>query len=265
MGKVITVAIQKGGVGKTSLIANLVGAYARKNPKKRILLIDTDAQGNLGKAFGKEIEDYELGINDIFLGTRNITECIYNLFGNVDIIPATKDMAFMELKLFVEAQKLDRPLAILDDVIGYIIDDYDYIFIDTPPSLNFIVGNALTVSDGIIIPFQPEPFGVDGLIRIIETLGWYKQGVGKDIKILGVLGMIVESNSVHSQYMSEARQVCEKLGIKMFDNVIKKSVRYPKSQRENRIPATMTKIKNDDTALQYYDLLNELEDEGVLI
>jgi chromosome partitioning protein len=105
MGKVITVAMHKGGVGKTSLIANLIGAYARQNPKKKILLIDTDAQGNLSKAFGKEIEDFEIGTNDIFLGERNISECIYNLFGNVDIIPATKEMAFMELKLFVEKQK----------------------------------------------------------------------------------------------------------------------------------------------------------------
>jgi chromosome partitioning protein len=265
MGKVITIAMHKGGVGKTSLIANLIGAYARQNPKKKILLIDTDAQGNLAKAFGKEIEDYKYGTNDIFLGDKYIHECIYNLFGNVDIIPATKDMAFMELKLFVEKQKLDRPLAILDDVMGYVKEDYDLIFIDTPPSLNFVVGNALNVSDGIIIPFQPEPFGVDGLIRIIETLDWYKEGIGKEIKILGVLGMIVESNSVHSDYMSQARIAMGQMGIKMFDTVIKKSVRYSKAIKEKNLPATMTKIKNDDTALSFFELLKELEEEGVLV
>lgn len=265
MGKVITVAMHKGGVGKTSFIANIVGAYARQNPKKKLLLIDTDAQGNLSKSFGKDIEDFEVGTNDIFLGDRNITDCIYNLFGNVDVIPATKDMAFMELKLFVERQKLDRPLAILDDVIGYVKDDYDYIFIDTPPSLNFIVGNALMVSDGVIIPFEPEPYGVDGLIRIVETIKWYKQSIGKDIKILGVLGMMVERNNVHGDYMKQARQACEQLGLTIFENVIPKAIRYSTSVKEQKLPATMTKIKKDDTALNYFKLLDELLEEGVLV
>jgi chromosome partitioning protein len=263
MGKVITVAMHKGGVGKTSFISNIVGAYARQNPKKRILLIDTDAQGNLARSFGKEITDFEVGINDIFLGERNITDCIYNLFGNVDIIPATKDMAFMELKLFVERQKIDRPLAILDDVIGYVKEDYDYIFIDTPPSINFIVGNALLVSDGVIIPFQPEPYGVDGLIRIVELIEWYKESIGKDIKILGVLGMMVERNNVHGDYMKQARQACEQLGLTIFDTVIPKAIRYSTSVKEERKPATMTKIKKNDTAISYFSLLEELIEKGV--
>ncbi|MGR9546513.1 ParA family protein [Priestia megaterium] len=266
MGKVITVAMHKGGVGKTSFVTNLVGAIARKDKNKRILVIDMDAQGNVGRSFGKPVGKYENGLDDLFLGTKNISECIYKLFGNVDILPVTPEMAFLELKLFVEMQKTKRPLSILDDELGYIKDDYDYIFIDTPPTLNFIVGNALKVSDGVLIPFEPEPFGVDGLVRIIKVLDYYRKELSIDVEVLGVVGLRVTPYKTHSKNMSLARKACEKAKIKMFDSAISRTVRYSDAVDKQNLPATLTKInqKQKDPVIDYFVLLDEMIKEGVL-
>lgn len=266
MGKVITVTMHKGGVGKTSFVTNLVGAIARTDKKKRILVIDMDAQGNVGRSFGKPVGKYENGLDNIFLGTKNISECIYNLFGNVDILPVTPDMAFLELKLFIEMQKTKRPLSILEDEIGYIKDDYDLIFIDTPPSLNFIVGNALKVSDGVLIPFEPEPFGVEGLVRIIEVLHYFRTELAIPVKILGVVGLRVSNYTVHNENMKSARQACGNAKIKMFDTSISKAVRYSDAVQKKNLPATLTKIrkKPKDAVVDYYDLLEEMIKDGVL-
>ncbi|MDT0150044.1 ParA family protein [Priestia aryabhattai] len=266
MGKVITVTMQKGGVGKTSFVTNLVGAIARTDKKKRMLIIDMDAQGNVGRSFGKPVGKYENGLDSLFLGTKHISECIYKLFGNVDILPVTPDMAFLELKLFIEMQKTKRPLSILEDEIGYIKDDYDLIFIDTPPTLNFIVGNALKVSDGVLIPFEPEPYGIDGLVRIIDVLHYFRTQLSIPVKILGVIGLRVNTFTTHNENMKKARQACVNSKIKMFDTSISRSVRYSDAVQKKDLPATLTKIrkKPKDPVIDYYELLEEMIKEGVL-
>lgn len=259
---VISVSMHKGGVGKTSLVSNLAGALTKKH-NKRVLIIDTDGQGNSAIAFGIVPDSLENTIYDVFMGTRDPKEVILSVDDNLHILPSNNDMNFIELDILPNLSKFTEPFKILKNTMDELREYYDFIFIDTPPSMGLIQSNVLTFADKVIIPYVPETFAVNGLIRIYKAINEFKEESNPELDIMGVVGMMVDSRTtLHSSMLQQARLHCIENDIHMFETVIPRSIRFASSTMVGK-PATWTD-SNNHLVGAYFELLDELL-ERVLI
>ena len=256
--EVIAISMNKGGVGKTSLVTNLAGAITKKF-NKRVLVIDTDGQGNVSMAFGiKDPNKFDLTIYDVLMRKSKAEDVIIEVSPELHIMPANKDMNFLEFDILPNLKRYGDPFKLLSRVVDSVKDEYDYIFIDTPPSMGLVAGNVLAMADKVIIPFAPETFGVSGLINVIEGVNDFKQEQNTKLKIAGVVGMMVDSRTIlHSELLKQARQYCYKNNINMFDTVIPKSIRFANATAFDGKPATWTDLNNPIVSC-YYELLDEV-------
>ena len=261
MTEIYAISMNKGGVGKTSLVSNLAGAISKKE-KKKILIIDTDGQGNSSIAFGLNPSEFENTIYDMLLGYETAESVMVHIDEYIDIIPANEDMNFLEFDILPDIQKYDSPFHLLKNCIQGIISKYDYIFIDTPPSMGLVAGNVLTAANKVIIPFVPEIFGVKGLIRVVDAINDLKGRENPDLDILGVVGMMVDSRTtLHSEMLQQARRYCMEQGIYMFETIIPKSIRFANSTAYEGKPATWTD-SNNPIVKAYFELMEEVFEHG---
>ncbi|MFZ0447305.1 MAG: ParA family protein [Bacillus sp. (in: firmicutes)] len=261
MTVIYAISMNKGGVGKTSLVSNLSGTISKKM-KKKILIIDTDGQGNSSIAFGLNPSNYENTIYDVLLGHQTAESVIVHIDKYIDIIPANEDMNFLEFDILPDIQKYVNPFHLLKNGIQPISSKYDYIFIDTPPSMGLVAGNVLTAADKVIIPFVPEIFGVKGLIRVVDAINDLKGRENPNLDILGVVGMMVDSRTtLHSEMLQQARKYCLEKGIYMFETIIPKSIRFANSTAYKGKPATWTD-SNNPIVKAYFELMEEVFEHG---
>jgi len=167
MGKIISVANQKGGVGKTTTSINLSSCLAEKG--KKVLLIDMDSQGNSTSGLGLEKNDLDKTIYEVLRDELDIKDSIVHIeqcFNNLDLIPANRNLAGAEIEL-ITAENMQY---ILKNKIAEIRDDYDYIILDCPPALGMLTVNAMTASDTVLVPIQCEFYALDGLSQLIYTI-----------------------------------------------------------------------------------------------
>ena len=186
MGRIIAIANQKGGVGKTTTSINLSASLAAKG--KKVLVIDTDPQGNTTSGFGIEKNELEDTIYELILGECSIRDCIIsNVIKNVSVVPSNVNLAAAEIELI----GVDKKEFILKNEVDYVKDDYDFIIIDCPPSLNMLTINSMTTADSVLVPIQCEYYALEGLSQLIHTINLVKERLNPNLNIDGVVFTMV--------------------------------------------------------------------------
>ena len=218
MGKTIAIANQKGGVGKTTTSINLSASLAAKG--KKVLVIDTDPQGNTTSGFGIEKNDLDNTVYELMLSECSIKECIINdVIDGVSVIPSNVNLAAAEIELI----GVDRKEYILKREVEWIKDSYDYIIIDCPPSLSMLTINAMTTADTVLVPIQCEYYALEGLSQLIHTINLVKERLNPDLDIEGVVFTMYDSRTNLSMQVVE--NVKSNLSQKVFQTLIPRNIR----------------------------------------
>ena len=218
MGRIIAIANQKGGVGKTTTSINLSASLAEKG--KKVLVIDTDPQGNTTSGFGLDKTELENTVYELILGEASIQDCILkDVIKNVSILPANVDLAAAEIELI----GVDNKEFILKNEVDYVKDQYDFIIIDCPPSLSLLTVNAMTTADTVLVPIQCEYYALEGLSQLIHTVNLVSERLNPELEIEGVVFTMYDSRTNLSTQVVE--NVKNHLKQNVYKTIIPRNIR----------------------------------------
>ena len=218
MGRIIAITNQKGGVGKTTTSINLSAALGAKG--KKVLVIDTDPQGNTTSGYGIDKNELDYSVYDLMLGECSVHDCIIkNVVENVSLIPSNVDLSAIEIELIGTEQKE----YILKKEIDYVKDMYDFVIIDCPPSLSMLTINSMTTANSVIVPIQCEYYALEGLSDLLHTINLVQERLNPDLNMEGVVFTMYDSRTNLSNQVVE--NVKEYLGQNVYKTVIPRNVR----------------------------------------
>src|SRR5881392_1742307 len=246
MGRVISFANQKGGVAKTTTTLNLGVAFAEHGLK--VLLVDLDPQGNLTMSQGMNPDSIDRSMFDVLVHRLPIQEVIQR--AEVDLAVSSIDLAGAELAL---SSMIGRERA-LEKALIEVKDTYDYVLIDTPPSLGLLTINALVASNGVIVPVQCEYLSLRGLVQLENTLSMIRENLNPDVQIEGILPTMFDKRLLHSKEAVDILK--ENFGDLVYKTKIRKTIRYAEAPVKGQ--SVLSYDPSGDAAELYRDLAKEL-------
>lgn len=218
MGRIIAIANQKGGVGKTTTAVNLAAALAANG--KKTLLIDLDPQGNATSGLGINKNELEKTVYEVIRDEDDIKDIIIpEVFENLSLLPANRDLSGAEIELMT----VERMQYIMKDKIGTIADHYEFIIIDCPPALGMLTVNAMTAANSVVVPIQCEFYALDGLTQLMYTIELIQQSLNPDLYVEGVVFTMYDSRTNLSLQVVE--NVKDYLKQKIYKTIIPRNVR----------------------------------------
>jgi chromosome partitioning protein len=296
----ISVAAMKGGVGKTLTVLNLVGTIRKSFPNSKILVVDTDAQGNATKGFRVKLDKDAVTIYDVFMETATVREAIVPTYDDhIDVLPANVDNSYLEfdkmvrfkeniLEWFVRLLKkykdnLTKLMSVsslkklmtksidptanyfnaLDGKFDDISDDYDFVIFDTPPELKQVTSSVLSITDVVLIPFEPDLNSVDGVTHLISRVITLKDKYNPNLRIGGIVANKVTNTNVHAKMINSMMKYANRNRYHYFDTEIPRSIQFADKLIRNGMPITMS-APNNDFAQKFYKFFNEVNELGLL-
>ena len=218
MGRIIAIANQKGGVGKTTTSINLAASIAEMG--KRVLAIDLDPQGNMTSGLGVDKNEVENTVYELMLDECSINESIQDtVVKGLRLIPSNVNLAGAEIELL----GINDKEYILKTAVDYIRDDYDFIVIDCPPSLNMLTVNAMTTADTVLVPIQCEYYALEGLRQLIHTINLVQERLNPNLQMEGVVFTMYDVRTKLSNQVVE--NVKENLDTKIYETMIPRNIR----------------------------------------
>lgn len=218
MGRIIAIANQKGGVGKTTTSINLSACIAAKG--KKVLVIDIDPQGNTTSGYGIEKNELENTIYELILGDCSIEDCILKeVLPNISILPSNVNLAAAEIELI----GVEKKEYILKNEVDWVKDRYDFIIIDCPPSLSLLTVNAMTTADSVLVPIQCEYYALEGLSQLIHTVNLVKERLNPELDMDGVVFTMYDSRTNLSAQVVD--NVKSHLSQKVYQTLIPRNIR----------------------------------------
>lgn len=218
MNRIIAVANQKGGVGKTTTTINLSASLAAKG--KKVLVIDMDPQGNTTSGFGVDKNELENTVYELILGECSIQECMLkNVIENISMIPSNVNLAAAEIELI----GVEKKEFILKNEVDWIKDQFDFIIIDCPPSLSMLTVNAMTTADTVLVPIQCEYYALEGLSQLIHTVNLVRERLNPTLDIEGILFTMYDARTNLSMQVVE--NVKNHLNQRIYKTMIPRNIR----------------------------------------
>lgn len=236
MGRIIAIANQKGGVGKTTTTINLAACLAEVG--KKVLVIDLDPQGNTTSGLGLDKDEIEETVYELILGDASIKQSMHKTeIENLYVLPSNVNLAGAEIELLDIKDKE----YILKNEIDYISDDFDFILIDCPPSLNMLTVNAMTTAQSVLVPIQCEYYALEGLSQLMHTIRLVQERLNYGLYIEGIVFTMYDGRTNLSSQVVE--NVKENVDVKIYDTVIPRNIRLAEAPSHG-LPITVYEPKS---------------------